>query len=157
MNSSQPHTLDEAKLKIERYCAYQERCHLEVVQKLRDMRMIPAAIDELISHLISENYLNEERFSRAFARGKFRIKHWGKKRITLELKRREISAYCIQSALKEIDETEYLNAFHELAEKKARSLPCGKPLALQKKLIDYLLYRGWEPHLVYDKARELFP
>ncbi len=141
---------------MERYCAYQERCHWEVSRKLKEMRMIPAAIDEIITHLIRENYLNEERFAKAYARGKFRVKHWGKIRITNELKQRQISAYCIKSALKEIDEKEYLEAFHALADKKAASLTTGSVQQRQKKFVDYLLYRGWESRLVYEKSREIF-
>ena len=93
MNPS--YTLDEAKKKIARYCAYQERCHKEVNDKLREMGMIPAAIDQIISELITNNFLNELRFSEAFARGKFRIKKWGKSRIVSELKQRNISEYLL--------------------------------------------------------------
>ena len=153
MNPS--HTLAEAKHKIEHYCAYQERCHKEVVQKLLQMGMIPAAIDQIMAGLIAENYLNEMRFAQSFARGKFRIKHWGKNRIKRELKARDISDYCIKAGLKEIDPQEYLASFHILAEKKAASLSHLPLLQQKKKLSDYLLYRGWESHLIYDKAREL--
>lgn len=153
---TETYTLTEAKNKMERYCAYQERCHWEVSRKLREMRMIPAAADEIITHLIRENYLNEERFAKAYARGKFRVKHWGKIRITRELKQRQISAYCINSALKEIDENEYLESFHELAQKKADSLTSGSKQQRQKKFVDYLLYRGWESHLIFEKAKMLF-
>lgn len=153
MNPS--YTLAEAKQKIEHYCAYQDRCHKEVVQKLRQMGMIPAAIDQLMGGLIAENYLNEMRFAQSFARGKFRIKHWGKNRIKRELQLRDISAYCIQAGLKEIDPQDYLASFHSLAEKKGASLN-HLPLAQQrKKLADYLFYRGWESTLVYEKIQEL--
>ena len=78
-NSSHKYTsVQEAKRKIEGYCAYQDRCHKEVQQKLLDMRMIPEAIDQIMAHLIQENYLNEERFAKSFARGKFSIKKVGK-------------------------------------------------------------------------------
>ena len=96
------YTIVEAMKKLESYCAYQERCHKEVNQKLRDMGMIPQAIDQIISQLIQENYLNEERFAQSFARGKFNIKKWGKNRIVNELKFRGISIYNIKTALKEI-------------------------------------------------------
>jgi len=87
------YTLTEATKKMESYCAYQERCHKEVRQKLYDMRMIPEATELIITGLIEENYLNEERFATSFARGKFRIKKWGKNRITQELKQRNISKF----------------------------------------------------------------
>ncbi|HLT54287.1 MAG TPA: regulatory protein RecX [Flavobacteriaceae bacterium] len=155
MKPAKTYTVDEALLKMQNYCAYQERCHKQVKEKLWNMHMIPQAIDHIISKLIEDNYLNEERFAKAFARGKFRIKHWGKNRIVRELKIREISKYNIESALKEIPQHEYLEAFEALAQKKLDSIMERNPLKKKKKLVDYLLYRGWEPHLVYDKANEL--
>ncbi len=148
-------TLDEAKKKIESYCAYQDRCHKEVANKLREMGMIPRAIDQIIGHLIQENFLNEERFAKSYARGKFNIKKWGKKRIVNELKMRDISKYNITSALKEIDENEYLNTLNLLAEKRLEAIREKNIQKRRKKLADYLLYRGWESHLVYEKITEL--
>ena len=119
------------------------------------MNMIPLAIDTIIAHLLKHNYLNEERFAQTFARGKFRVKKWGKNRIIRELKLREISRFNIQTALKEIPEEEYLSAFHELAVKKLEQIRETNKLKVRKKLADYLLYRGWESHLVYEKVNEL--
>jgi regulatory protein len=154
-NSNKTYTVAEAQGKLEHYCAYQERCHNEVVQKLRDMNMIPQAIDVIIVHLIDNNYLNEERFACSFARGKHRIKHWGKNRIVNELKFRKISQYNINTALKEITPEEYAATFHALAEKqwetiKERSLPKKK-----KKFCDFLLRKGFESNLIYEKVFEL--
>ena len=129
-------TLDEAKKKIENYCAYQDRCHKEVANKLREMGMIPRAIDQIIGHLIQENFLNEERFAKSYARGKFNIKKWGKKRIVNELKMRDISKYNITSALKEIDENEYLNTLNLLAEKKLKAIREKNIQKRRKKLGD---------------------
>ncbi|SHI37815.1 regulatory protein RecX [Pseudozobellia thermophila] len=151
------YTLQEAKRKLEGYCAYQERCHKEVVAKLREMRMIPEAIDQIVVHLINENFLNEERFAQSFARGKFNVKKWGKQRIVNELKSRDISKYNIDTALKEIDETDYLKTFDDLAEKRLTQINDKDPQRKRRKLADYLLYRGWEPHLVYDKIKQLVP
>ncbi|MDC6404476.1 MULTISPECIES: regulatory protein RecX [Maribacter] len=148
-------TLEEATRKLEGYCAYQERCHQEVVTKLQGMGMIPLAIDTIVSHLIKENYLNEERFAKSFARGKFNIKKWGKKRIVAELKVRDISKYNIQSALNEIDDNQYLKTFEALAKKRLEQIKDKDIQKKKKKLADYLLYRGWEPNLVYDKVNEL--
>ena len=156
MNSVKTYTLEEAKRTLENYCAYQERCHKEVVQKLYNMRMIPEAIDLVVVHLLEHDFLNETRFAKTYARGKFRVKKWGRKRIELELKKREIGTFNIKEAFKEIPDTEYLNTFHELAEKKAATLKDPEPFKKKKKLADYLLYRGWESHLVYDKVNELF-
>ncbi len=157
MNSSKTYTVDEAQKKLEHYCAYQERCHKEVTQKLYDMKMIPEARDKIIVHLLQHNYLNEERFAQAFVRGKFRIKKWGKQRIRLELKRRDISKTIITIALKEISDIDYYSTFHTLAEKKAALIRDTNSQKKRKKLADYLFYRGWESQLVYDKIRELIP
>ena len=97
----------------------------------------------------------KRRFAKAYVRGKFSIKKWGKVRLTLELKQRQISKYVIKTALAEIDPDDYLQAFHALAEKKAPTLTEANPFKRKKKLADYLLYRGWESHLVYDKVNAL--
>ncbi|MBC9794647.1 regulatory protein RecX [Sinomicrobium weinanense] len=162
--NKQTYTLDQAKRKLEHFCAYRERCHKEVVAKLREMRMIPLAVDAVVVHLIEHDFLNEERFARSFARGKFRQKKWGKQRIVRELEARDITTPNIRAALKEIDENDYLDTFHEIAEKRwlqiSDGLPSGKKSTGtlsrgRKKLADYLLYRGWESHLVYEKVNEL--
>ncbi|EIJ38643.1 MULTISPECIES: regulatory protein RecX [Galbibacter] len=155
MNNVKSYTVEEAKRKLESYCAYQDRCHKEVVNKLRDMKMIPLAIDTIIAHLIAHNFLNEERFAKSFARGKFNIKKWGKNRIVRELKFREISRFNIQTALKEISEEDYYKTLHALAEKRANQITEKDRFKKKKKIADYLLYRGWESHLVYDKVNEL--
>ncbi len=148
-------TVTEALKKMEHYCAYQERCHKDISDKLNTMKLIPEAKEKIILHLLDHNFLNEERFAKSFARGKFRIKKWGKQRIVRELKFRQISAYCIKMALKEIPENEYLKTFHELAEKKFATISETNAFKKRKKLIDYLLYRGWENQLVFEKVNEL--
>ncbi len=156
MFSKKSYTVDEATNRMARYCSYQERCHKEVVQKLRDMNMIPEAIDHIVVKLMQENFLNEERFAKAFVSGKFRIKKWGKHRLTRELKQKDIGKTLINMALKTISDQEYIQTFHELAEKKADTIKETSVLKKKKKLADYLLYRGWESHLVYDKVNTLF-
>jgi regulatory protein len=151
------YTLAEATRKMEHYCAYQDRCHQEVLDKLRGMNMIPEAIDKVVVHLIENNYLNEERFAKSFARGKFRIKHWGRIRITSELKKRNISPFNIKSALKELDGSQYLESLESIAKKKADSLKGLDKWTQKKKLTDYLLYRGWEQSLVYELVNDLIP
>lgn len=155
MNSQKTYSFDEAQKLLENYCAYQERCHKDVIDKLKSMRMIPEAIDKIVVHLITNNYLNEERFAKAFARGKFRIKKWGKNRIIRELKFRQISDYAIKEALKEIDEVEYYKTLTELTEKRILQVKEKNSYKRKKKVADYLLYRGWESHLVYEKINEL--
>lgn len=155
MKTVRTYTFDEAKRTLENYCAYQERCHKEVVQKLQEMRMIPEAIDLVIVHLLDHGFLNETRFSKSYVRGKFRIKKWGRKRLEMELKKRDISKYNIDLALKEISETEYLQTFHELSKKKEASIRETNMWKKRKKLADYLLYRGWESHLVFEEVNKL--
>lgn len=156
MNSKRKtHTLEEARSRLQRYCSYQERSHQEVFQKLKSMNMIPQAIDDIIVSLINDNYLNETRFAKTFVRGKFNIKKWGRNRLQLELKKKNISKINIKLAISEIEDHEYIDTFHALAEKKWEQLEGQKPLVKKKKLADYLFYRGWESQLVYDKIREL--
>ncbi len=157
MKPKKSYTVTEAKKNLENYCVYQDRCYKEVTAKLKEMQMIPIAIDDIIQHLVQHNFLNEERFSKSYARGKFNIKHWGKNRIVRELKFRYISAYNIKTALKEIDEIDYIEKLHHLATKKMASTTEVNIYKKRKKIADYLLYRGWESHLVFDKLRELFP
>lgn len=149
------YTLQEATKKMEHYCAYQERCHLEVKQKLITMKMIPEIIDVITVHLIEHNFLNEERFAKAFVRGKFRIKHWGKGRLSFELKKKDIGKVNIIRALAEIEDEEYIEVFNTITEKKVDTLRESNVLKKRKKFIDYFLYRGWESHLVYEKAYQL--
>jgi regulatory protein len=149
------YTVEEAKRKLEHYCVYQDRCHEEVQQKLKSLNMIPQAADAIIVHLIEHNFLNEERFACSYARGKFRIKNYGKRRIVNELKMRGISKYNIDRALKEIDEDEYIEVFNALAEKQWQSTTGSTILNKKKKLTDYLLRKGFENTLIFDKVNSL--
>ncbi len=155
LKTHKTYTVTEAKKRLERYCAYQERCHKEVISKLREMRMIPDAIDLIVHELITHGYLNETRFATSFARGKFRTKKWGRNRIVRELKLRDISQYNIKLALKEITDTEYRETFEALSQKRWLQLENEPLLKRKKKLVDYLLYRGWEPTWVWEKANDL--
>lgn len=147
-------SIKEAVQKIEHYCAYQERCHEEVIQKLRSMKMNSEEIDQIISQLISDNFLNEERFACSFARGKHRIKHWGKIRITNELKIRGIHQNLINIALKEISPEEYYETFDSLANRQWESIKENNSLKKRKKFCDFMLRRGFESNLVYEKVKE---
>jgi regulatory protein len=141
-------TKEQALQKIKHYCGYQERCHSEVKQKLYDLGTWKKDQDEIISTLIEENYLNEERFAIAFAGGKFRVKQWGRVKIKYELKQRQVSDYCIKKALKQIEEDEYLKTLNKLAEEKYASLKGEQYLVRKKKTMDYLIGRGFEMELV---------
>jgi regulatory protein len=148
-------TLKEAQLKLEYYCSYQERCHQEVLQKAADLGMKSNEIDTLIVHLIQNNFLNEERFARSFARGKHRIKLWGKNRIVNELKQRQISAPNIKCALSEISEEEYQDTFDKLTNSHWETIREINVQKKKKKFCDFLLRKGWESNIVYDKLQEL--
>ena len=148
-------TLKEAQNKLEHYCSYQERCHQEVVQKCYDLGMNSAEIDAIAVHLLQNNFLNEERFARSFARGKHRIKSWGKIRIVNELKQRQISVPNIKCGLTEISEEEYFQIFNNLSERHWETIKETNIQKKKKKFCDYLLRKGWESNLVYDKLKEL--
>lgn len=143
-------TVNEVKKKIEHYCVYQDRCHKEVENKIREYSLIPEAREMILLSLMKDNFLNEERFSKSFARGKFRIKKWGKQRIVRELRFRNISSYNIKTALKEIDDQEYITTLYSLVEKKDKLLTEVNVFKRKKKIADYLLYRGFESNLVYE-------
>ena len=151
------YTVKEATLKLMQYCAYRDRSHKEVEDKLREMRMIPAACEQIIVQLMQENFLNEERFARSFVRGKFRIKKWGRIKIKQELKFREISAPLIKIALTEIDEKEYFKTLTTLAEKKNTLLKEKDPFKKRKKLGSYLLQKGYESALIFEVLDNIDP
>jgi regulatory protein len=141
-------TKEQALQKLKHYCAYQERCHSEVKEKLYALGVWKNEHDVIIAALIEEGYLNEERFAIAFASGRFRMKQWGKVKIKYELKQKQVSEYSIKKALKQIDEEEYLATFKKLAKEKYASLKAEQYLVRKKKTMDYLLAKGYEMELV---------
>ena len=141
-------TKEQALQKLKHYCAYQERCHSEVKDKLYQLGVWKKDHDEIIAVLIEENYLNEERFAVAFAGGKFRIKQWGRVRIKYELKQKQVSEYSIKKAMKQIDEEEYLSVLNKLAKEKYAALKNEQYLIRKKKTMDYLAAKGFEADLV---------
>lgn len=155
MKNEKSYTVDEATKLMENFCAYQERCHKEVAQKLYDLHMIPEAREKITLHLLQQNFLNEERFSKAFARGKFSIKNWGRIRIVNELKFRNISPYNIKTALKEIDEEAYLKTLQKVAEKKAAVIKEPNAFKKRSKLLSYLSSKGYESEHIYEVVNGL--
>ncbi len=141
--------------KLRRYCAYQERCHQEVRSKLLSLKVYGDELEEIISDLIDDNFLNEERFAKAYARGKFRMKRWGRMRIRQELKRRHISEYLIKKGMAEIDEDEYMEVMQELIEKYMQRQIGQHPALVRKKTANHLFSKGYESHLVYDYLAKL--
>lgn len=141
-------TKEQALQKLKQYCAYQERSHSEVQQKLWELGVYRSEHDGLIASLIEDDYLNEERFAKSFAGGKFRMKDWGRKKIYYGLKEKGVGEYLIKRAMKEINEEAYRKTLQELAEKKYTSLKGEQYLVRKKKTVDYLLQKGFEPALV---------
>ena len=141
-------TKEQALQKLKHYCAYQERCHSEVKEKLYNLGVWKKDHDEIIAALIEENYLNEERFAIAYAGGKFRVKQWGRVKIRYELKQKQVSEYSIKKALKQIDDEEYLSVLNKLAKEKYAALKGEQYLVRKKKTMDYLLAKGFETDLV---------
>jgi len=146
-------TREQALQKVKSYCAYQERCHKEVKYKLYEMGMHQNDVEEMMAQLIEQNYLNEERFAIQFAGGRFRVKQWGRNKIRYELKQKQVSAYCINKAIKSIDEYEYAKTLQKLFHEKEKTVKNEKNIFIKRKKIqDYLLQKGFESELI----RELF-
>lgn len=141
--------IERALQKIKHYCSYQERCHQEVKEKLYSFGLYKKEVELLLSQLVEENFLNEERYALAFAGGKFRIKQWGRIKIRHELTKNNVSDYCIKTALSSIDETEYKKTLQKLFDLKNKSLVAETNLFIKKqKIITSLIQKGFEPTLV---------
>jgi regulatory protein len=148
-------TKEQALQKLKHYCAYQERCHSEVTEKLYSLGIWKKEHDAIIAALIEEGYLNEERFAIAYCGGKFRIKKWGRVKIKHALKQKQVSEYSIKKALKQIDQAEYFDTLQKLAEKKYTSLKGEQYLVRRKKTIDHLVARGFESGLINEIINDL--
>lgn len=149
-------TKEQALQKAKHYCAYQERCHSEVKEKLYSFGLNKKEVEENLSNLIEENYLNEERFAIQFAGGKFRIKQWGRVKIKYELKQKQVSEYCIKKALHSIDEADYKKTLQKLFDTKSKLLKGEKNSFIKKKKIrDHLLQKGFESSLLIDLERNI--
>lgn len=143
----------QAIIKAQMACAYQERCQQEMRDKLYEWGLHSNDVENIIADLISTNFLNEERFAKAFAGGKFRIKKWGKVKIKIELKKRKLSGYCIRKGLEEIDDKAYIDTLKEVISKKLKENPKGKEQIRNYKAAQYALSRGFESDLVWDILR----
>ena len=146
---------EDALAKAQRYCAYQDRCHQEVRYKLIEWGVYGDALERVIADLVSERFLDEERFARSYTRGKFRVKKWGRQRIQRELKRKEISAYCLRKAMEEIEEEDYRATLLQVLQKRDRLLRESNPYKRKQKIIQYGIQRGYEISLVYEIYKEL--
>lgn len=146
---SHPPDLAKAYADLEHFCAYRERCPIEIHQKTERLGLPPQETDALVAHLKARGFLDESRYAQAFVHDKFRLKHWGRIRIRYELRQRGIPRTTIGEALDNLTEEDYHMVFERLAEKKRAGLT-GRPFGEQKKkLMDYLRYRGWENELIF--------
>lgn len=142
---------EKASEKIKHFCSYQERCHQETTAKLYSFGLYPREVNELMAMLVEENYLNEERFAIAFAGGKFRINKWGKIKIKIALRQKQVSEYCIKKALSTIDGEDYLSQLDKLGREKITVLNKEKNIFVRKhKLQQYLIQKGYEPGLINE-------
>ena len=148
-------TPNQATTKAQLSCAYQERCQQEMRDKLYEWGLYSNDVENIIANLISDNFLNEERFAKAFAGGKFRIKKWGRVKIKVELKRRKISDYCIKKAMQEIDDADYIKTLKGILVKKLKENPKGKQQVRNYKAAQYAMSRGFEGDLVWDEIKKL--
>lgn len=154
MQNNQGISVTDAIKKLEYYCSYQDRCYKEVITKLKSLGMYQTAIDHILDHLVANNFLNEERFAKSFARGKHKFKYWGKRRIEQELKFRDISSYNIKIAIKEI-ETDYLSNFYTLAERKWQNITDTSLEKKKRKWVGFLMRKGYESNLIFDFLKDL--
>ena len=146
-------THDQAFQRAMKYCAYQDRCQKEVRTKLYELGACEDSIEQILSDLIAENFLNEERFATSYARGKFYYKDWGRIKITRELQQRELSSYCIKKAMMEIDEQDYLETLNKLVTKKTKQLGGMGSLINKKKIANFLFQKGYESDLVWETLK----
>ena len=145
----------EALIKAASFCAYQERTHKEVRKRLAELEVWGDEAEEIITYLIENNYLNEERFARIFAGSKFRQKKWGRIKIRQELKMRGVSDYCLRAGMSEIDGDDYMETLQTIIEKKSKEIKETNPLIKKQKLVKYALSKGFEQDLVFDVVRNL--
>jgi regulatory protein len=150
LKTKQTYTIKEAQLALEHFCSYQERTHREVADKLYKMGMIPEVADEITISLMQNNFLNEERFAKAFAGGKFRINKWGKIKIKQALLQKGVSSRNIEIGLAEINEEDYRQTIRDLIEKKSPTIKAKNTFEKKQKLLKYLRQKGFEINLVLE-------
>jgi regulatory protein len=148
-------TPSEALSRIYRYCAYQERSHSEVKNKLFSFGLHSDDVDQILSRLITEGFVNEERFAKAFAGGKFRMQKWGRIKIENELNALGLSSKCIQRGMKEILDDDYERTLQQLLKKKNNITSEADPFKKRNKLAQYAIGRGYEPDLVWRMIKEI--
>lgn len=144
-------TFDEIRQKLVNYCVYQDRCHSEVEQKMKEFLLIDEAKEEIMLYLLRENYLNEERFTRSYIRGKFYIKHWGKTKIKIYLKQKQVPEKLINTCFDEIDDADYDKTIRKIYDDYYVKQKGLKEYQRKSKTIKYLMSRGFE----YEKINDI--
>lgn len=155
MHDKRVYDLKIAIERLKKYCALQDRCQWDVTQKMKEWGLLEITQNHILEILIQKKYVDEERFAQSFCRGKFIIKKWGRVKITNELKKKKISDICIKKGLEEIDLTEYDLLLENLLTKKNDALRDKNHFTRKSKLARFLIQRGFEGNLVWDKIREL--
>ena len=155
MNNKRIYDVNIAIERIKSYCSLQDRCQWDVLKKMKEWGLQQATKNHILEILINEKYVDEKRFSASFCRGKFKIKNWGRRKIINELKRKRISKICINSGLQEIDENEYNQVLEQLFYKKRAVIKDTNHFTKRTKIANFLIQRGFESNLVWDKVREL--
>ena len=144
------YTFEEIKQKLVNYCVYQDRCHSEIEQKMRGFLLIPEAKDEIFLYLIKENYLNEERFTRSYIRGKFYIKNWGRNKIKMNLKQKGIIEKLISKSMDEIDENDYAKTVKKIYQDYFSKQKGLKEYQKKSKTIKHLMSKGYEYDVILE-------
>lgn len=157
MNKELAYRQIEVKTKVMKYCAYQERSQKEVRNKLYTLGLYGDEVEEMIAELITANYINEERFTKSYIGGKFRMKKWGRRKILKGLEQYDISTYCINKGLEEIDEEGYRSVLFELINKKNNSIIEENLFVKRNKIAKYLIEKGFESELVWNGIKEIIP
>ena len=135
--------------KMQNYCSYQERSFFDVKTKLISWNVQEKIMDKIISKLVDQDYLNEERYAKAFTGGKFRINKWGKNKIINELHKKQIPDIYIQIGINEIDDNEYFNTLKEIISKKDANLKIANQEKRMQKLANYAISRGFDRGIVW--------
>ena len=148
-------SLPEVRQKLYRYCAYQQRSHFEVRNKLFECGVNQHDADEILAELITQGFLNEERFARAYAGGKFRLKSWGRVKIRLALEARGLTPNCIKAGLSEIDDESYEKTLVQLIERKCEQISSPNVYVKRDKVANYMIQKGFEPELVWVLVKDI--
>jgi len=154
MGNKRVYDIKIALERLKKFCALQDRCQFDIIQKMKEWGLLELTQDHILEILITEKYIDEERYAQSYCKGKFRIKKWGKIKITNALKKKKISSICIEKGLKEIEDVEYEILLNNLLEKKNNSLKDKNHFTRKKKIASFLIQRGFEGNLVWDKIRE---